>query len=290
MKTSGLFCLLLAALMVTSIAFADTTGSIRGTVADSSGALISKAHVVVTNEDTNETRTADTGVGGAFQFLLLPTGTYSLRVEQTGFKSYLLHGIHLTVNQVATFNVTLQVGQVSAKVEVRANAAQVDTVTTQVGTVIDTKPIMDLPLNGRDLYQLIALQPGITVPGEAYANNPVYGVTSGPNPSMAFSSGGGRLVMNNFMVDGTDSNGTFANQPVIALIPDAVEEFRVITNTFNAELGRNAGSVVNIITKSGTNRWHGNVFEFLRNDVLNARNYFELRERRLINSINSEVL
>jgi len=183
MKTLRLSSLLLAASMVTSLAFADTTGSIRGTVADASGALISKAHVIVTNEDTNETRTADTSVGGAFQFLLLPTGTYGLRVEQPGFKSYLLHGIHLTVNQVATFNVTLQVGQVSAKVEVRANAAQVDTVTTQVGSVIDTKPIMDLPLNGRDLYQLIALQPGITVPGNTSSNNPVYGVTSGPNPS-----------------------------------------------------------------------------------------------------------
>ncbi len=279
MKNLRLSSLLLAASMVTSLAFADTTGSIRGTVADPSGALISKAHVIVTNEDTNETRTADTGVGGVFQFLLLPTGTYGLHVEQPGFKSYLLHGIHLTVNQVATLNVTLQVGQVSAKVEVRANAAQVDTVTTQVGAVIDTKPIMDLPLNGRDLYQLIALQPGITVPGNTASNNPVYGITSGPNPSSAFSSGGGRLVMNNFMVDGTDSNGVFANQPVIALIPDAVQEFRVITNTFNAELGRNAGSVINIITKSGANHWHGDAFEFLRNDVLNARNYFEYPNR-----------
>jgi hypothetical protein len=257
------------------MALADTTGSIRGTVADSSGALISKAHVVVTNEETNETRSANTDVNGAFQFLLLPTGTYSLRVEQPGFRSYLLRSIHLTVNQVATFNVGLQVGQALSKVEVVANAAQVDTATTQVGTVIDTKPIMDLPLNGRDLYQLIGLLPGITVPGNADANNPVYGVTTGPNPAMVFSSGGGRLVMNNFMVDGTDSNGTFSNQPVINLIPDATEEFRVITNTFNAEFGRNAGSVVNIITKSGTNQWHGDVFEFLRNDVLNARNYFE---------------
>ena len=278
MKNLGFSSVLLAASMVTSLAFADTTGSIRGSVADSSGALIAKAHVVVTNEDTNQTRPADTAADGTFQFLLLPTGTYSLGVEQPGFKSYLLHGIHLTVNQVATFNVILQVGQVSARVEVAASAAQIDTATTQVGTVIDTKPIMDLPLNGRDLYQLIALLPGITVPGNADSNNPVYGVTSGPNPAMVFSSGGGRLVMNNFMVDGTDSNGTFANQPVIALIPDAVEEFRVITNTFNAEFGRNASSVVNIITKSGTNRWHGNVFEFLRNDVLNARNYFELKK------------
>jgi hypothetical protein len=276
MKSLNSLAILLAVLMVTSMAFADTTGSIRGTVADSSGALISKAHVIVTNEETNETRSANTDVSGAFQFLLLPTGTYALRVEQPGFRSYIVRSIHLTVNQVATFNVSLQVGQALAKVEVVANAAQVDTATTQVGTVIDTKPIMDLPLNGRDLYQLIGLLPGITVPGNADANNPVYGVTTGSNPAMVFSSGGGRLVMNNFMVDGTDSNGTFSNQPVINLIPDATEEFRVITNTFNAEYGRNAGSVVNIITKSGTNQWHGNVFEFLRNNALNARNYFEL--------------
>ena len=265
--------------MVTNLAFADTTGSIRGTVADSTGALITKAHVVVTNEDTNETRSAQTDMTGAFQFLVLPTGTYTLRVEQVGFRSYIVRSIHLTVNQVATFTINLQVGQTLAEVEVKANAAQVDTATTQVGTVIDTKPIMDLPLNGRDLYQLIALLPGITVPGNADANNPVYGVTTGPNPALVFSAGGGRLVMNNFMVDGADSNGTFANQPVINLIPDATEEFRVITNTFNAEFGRNAGSVVNIITKSGTNQWHGDVFEFLRNDVLNASKYFEPQKK-----------
>jgi hypothetical protein len=279
MKSLNLFAFLLAALILTSIAFADTTGSIRGTVADPTGALIGKAHVVVTNEGTNETRSADTDVSGAFQFLLLPTGTYTLRVEHTGFKSYILRSIHLTVNQVATFNVSLQVGQAVAKVEVVANAAQVDTATTQVGTVIDTKPIMDLPLNGRDLYQLIALLPGITVPGNADANNPALWITTGPKPPLVFSSGGGRLVMNNFMVDGADSNGTFANQPVIDLIPDATEEFRVITNTFNAEYGRNAGSVVNIITKPGTNQWHGDVFEFLRNDVLNASKYLEPQKK-----------
>jgi len=280
MKSLSSFISLLAVLMVTSLAFADTTGSIRGTVADSTGALITKAHVVVTNEETNETRSAQTDMTGAFQFLVLPTGTYTLRVEQAGFRTYIVRSIHLTVNQVVTFTINLQVGQTLAEVEVKANAAQVDTATTQVGTVIDTKPIMDLPLNGRDLYQLIALLPGITVPGNADANNPAFWISSGVgNQPMAFSSGGGRLVMNNFMVDGADSNSTYANQAVINIIPDATEEFRVITNTFNAEFGRNAGSVVNIITKSGTNQWHGDVFEFLRNDVLNASKYLEPQKK-----------
>jgi len=158
----------------------------------------------------------------------------------------------------------------------------VDTIDTQVGTVINSRPILDLPLNGRNVYQLIALQPGITVPGQGItnsatvpdANNPIFAFRQ-QGAALVFSSGGGRLVMNNFMVDGGDTNGTLENQAAVRIIPDAVEEFRVLTNTFNPEFGRNSGSVVNIITKSGTNTWHGDLFEFLRNDVLNARNFFE---------------
>src|SRR5208282_6017263 len=115
--------------------------------------------------------------------------------------------------------------------------------------------ISDLPLNGRNLYQLVALQPGITVPGSPDVNNPA--LTEFQGAPLAYSSGGGRLTMNNFQVDGGDANGIAENQALIRLIPDAVEEFRVITNTYDAEFGRSAGSVVNLITKSGTNSWHG---------------------------------
>lgn len=261
---------------------AATTGTIRGTVVDPSGAVVSNAQVTVMNEATNESRNMASDLSGTFQFLLLPVGNYTLRVERPGFKSYILRAIHLDVNQVASYTVNLQVGQAESKVEVRANPVQLDTTSTQVGTVIDTRPILDLPLNGRNVYQLVSLQPGISVPGQgisnpegvADVNNPIFAFRQQGAP-LVFSSGGGRLVMNNFMVDGGDTNGTLENQAVVRIIPDAVEEFRVLTNTFNPEFGTNSGSVVNIITKSGSNRWHGGIFEFLRNDALNAHNYFE---------------
>jgi hypothetical protein len=251
-------------------------------VVDPSGAVVSNALVTVANEATNETRKMPSDSSGTFQFLLLPVGDYALRVEHPGFKSYIVRAIHLDVNQVASFTVNLQVGQAESNVEVRANPVQVDTSTTQVGTVIDTRSIMDLPLNGRNVYQLVSLQPGISVPGQGISNpvgtadpnNPIFAFRQQGAP-LVFSSGGGRLVMNNFMVDGGDTSGTLENQAVVRIIPDAVDEFRVLTNTFSPEFGTNAGSVVNIITKSGINRWHGGVFEFMRNDVLNAHNYFE---------------
>lgn len=275
MRCSRFLALFLAFGMSVSLARAATTGTIQGTTTDASGAAIQDAQVTVVNEATGETRSMATTGSGSFEFLLLPVGTYTLRVEHSGFQTHILSGIGLAVNQVATFNVTLVVGATSSKVEVKADALQVDATSTQVGTVISSRPILDLPLNGRNLYQLVALQPGITTPGAADANNPVFAVRQVGAP-LAFSSGGGRLVSNNFMVDGSDTNGILENQAVIRLIPDAVEEFRVITNTFNAEFGRNSGSVVNIITKSGTNEWHGDAFEFFRNDKLNAKNFFEV--------------
>jgi len=272
----------LSLLVLLSIAVADaaTTGNIRGTVTDASGAAISQALVTTTNEATNESYTLTTNSSGVYEFLLLPVGNYTLRVEHAGFKRYVLLHIRLDVNQVGSFDVTLRVGTVESKVEVEANPIQVDTVSTQLGTVIESKSIVDLPLNGRDIYQLVALQPGISVPGQGTyygspdVNNPIFDFHQ-EGGSMVFSSGGGRLVMNDFMVDGGDTNGTIANEALLHIMPDAVEEFRVLTNTFNPEFGRNSGSVVNIITRSGTNNWHGNAFEFLRNDALNAHNYFE---------------
>ena len=165
----------------------------------------------------------------------------------------------------------LQIGSAESTVNVDANPLEIDVANTALGTVIDSRPIRDLPLNGRNVYQLMVLQPGVSVPHGGGGNPAVGGV--GP---AVFSSGGGRLTMNNFMVDGGDTNGTYANEATVELIPDAVEEFRVLTSSFNAEFGRNAASVVNVISKSGTNQWHGDVFEFFRNERLNARNFFEI--------------
>ncbi|HVN82705.1 MAG TPA: carboxypeptidase regulatory-like domain-containing protein, partial [Terriglobia bacterium] len=262
---------LLVILVTANLAYSVTTGTIRGTITDPSNAVVPQARVTVVNEGTNEVRSLGTGGAGAFEFLLLPVGTYTLRVENPGFKTYILHGIPLSVNQVATFNVVLQIGSSESTVNVDANPLEIDVANTALGTVIDSRPIRDLPLNGRNLYQLMVLQPGVSVPNGGGGNPAVGGV--GP---AVFSSGGGRLTMNNFMVDGGDANGTYANEATIELIPDAVEEFRVLTSSFNAEFGRNAASIVNVISKSGTNQWHGDAFEFFRNERLNARNFFEI--------------
>src|ERR1051326_4395232 len=265
-----------AFILLATASYAATTGTIRGTVLDQGGAVLAGAQVTVINEDTNETRNMATDPGGSFQFLLLPVGNYTLQVQRTGFKEYVLRHIPLLVNQVASFTPSLQVGSLETKVTVEANPVQVDTVSTQVGTVISSKPIVDLPLNGRNVYQLIALQPGITVANQANRSPDVCCLAASNSPApLTFSSGGGRISMNNFMVDGVDANNAFMNQAGVQPIPDAVQEFRVITNTFNAEFGRNSGSIVNVITKSGSNHWHGDLFEFLRNDKLNASNFFE---------------
>jgi hypothetical protein len=276
MKCKAIFVIGVLILVLSTRSLADTSGTIRGTVLDSSGAALASAHVSVVNGSTNEVRSLEADATGSFQFVLLPVGTYTLRVEHTGFESYLLKEIILTVNQVATFPVTLRVGATDTVVNVSAKAIQIDTGNTQLGTVIDSKPIVDLPLNGRNVYQLVALQPGINV-GYRSNSSPAVGGLGSPTSSapLTFSSGGGRLTMNNFMVDGIDANNESLNQAGVAPIPDAVQEFRVITSTFNAEFGRNSGSIVNVITKSGTNQWHGDLFEFLRNDKLNARNFFE---------------
>ncbi len=271
MKRYVLVRVLSVLLAAASLAFAATTGTIWGTVNDPSGAVIPQAHITVLNEGTNEKRNVDSGPTGNYEFLLLPVGNYTLRVEDPKFRTYVLRGIPLSVNQVATFSVTLQIGSAESTVNVDANPLEIDVANTALGTVIDSRPIRDLSLNGRNVYQLMVLQPGTSVPHGGGGNPAVAGV--GP---AVFSSGGGRLTMNNFMVDGGDTNGTYANEATVELIPDAVEEFRVLTSSFNAESGRNAASIVNVISKSGTNLWHGNAFEFFRNERLNARNFFEI--------------
>ena len=276
MKCKTMYAVGIFVLTLSAVAWADTSGTIRGTVVDPTGAALQNSHVSVVNEGTNEVRSVEADASGSFQFVLLPVGIYTLRVEHAGFESYLVKDIVLTVNQVATFTATLKLGASEIVVDVNATTVQVDTASTQLGTVIESKPIVDLPLNGRNVYQLIALQPGINV-GYRGNSSPAVGGLGSPTSTapLTFSSGGGRLTMNNFMVDGIDANNASLNQGGVAPIPDAVEEFRVITSTYNAEFGRNAGSVVNVITKSGSNHWHGDLFEFLRNDKLNASNFFE---------------
>jgi hypothetical protein len=196
-------------------------------------------------------------------------GTYSLSFDLKGFKKAVRRSIALDVNQVITLNMTMQLGGNEEVVDVTAEAPLVDTSSTQLGAVVNNRSVNELPLNARDTYQFLQLQPGVQ--SQLGSSG---GTFYGSDNAGSVSVNGGRDRANNFSVNGGDANDQFVNLPTIQPTPDAVEEFRVISNTFDAEYGRNSGAVVNVVTKSGTNQWHGNVYEYFRNTVLNAQGFF----------------
>ena len=245
-----------------------TGGRILGRVADASGAVLTGVKVTATNDATGVSRETQTNASGDYSFPEVPVGTYSLTFDMAGFKTNVGKGITVELNQIVTFNSTLQIGETKEVVEVSSEAPLVDTTSTQLGAVMDNRQVANLPLNSRDTYQLLQLQPGV-MSTVGSSNSLVYGSDS---PG-AVSVNGGRGRSNNFSVNGGDANDLFANLPTVQPSPDSIQEFRVITNTFDAEYGRNSGSVVNVVTKSGTNDWHGSMYEFLRNKVLNANDY-----------------
>src|ERR1039458_4477447 len=264
-------CLVFAAcLIVPALLPAQGTGGrILGRVADPRGAVLGKVKVTAVNEATGVARDAQTSDSGGYVFPDLPVGTYTLNFELTGFKKDVHKGIALDVNQVITLNMTMQVGQNKEVVDVTSEAPLVDTSSTQLGAVVNNRSVNELPLNARDTYQFLQLQPGVQ--SQLGSSG---GTFYGSDDAGAVSVNGGRSRANNFSVNGGDANDQFVNLPTIQPTPDAIDEFRVISNTFDAEYGRNSGAVVNVITKSGTNQWHGNVYEYFRNTVLNAQGYF----------------
>ena len=259
-----LFCLLNCTLVLAQ----STGGRILGRVADPSGAVLSGVKVTLTNEATSVSRDVQTNSSGDYVFVEVQPGTYDLQFEQQGFKKNLRKGVTVEINQVVTLNMTMQLGATQEIVEVTSEAPLVDTTSTQLGTVVNERALVQLPLNERDTYQFLSLQPGVSsqVGADLYYGSSNVG---------SVSVNGGRGRSNNFSVNGGDANDMFVNLPTVQPSPDSVEEFRILTNTFDAEYGRNSGAVVNVVTKSGTNAFHGDVYDFLRNKVLNARGYFD---------------
>jgi hypothetical protein len=251
------------------------SGRIVGRLADPTGAVLAHAKVTLTNEATAISRVALTNDSGDYSFVDVVPGTYTLQFELAGFKKNVQKGVTLDVNQVVTLNSTLQIGASQETVEVTSEAPQVDTTSTQLGAVINDRSVNELPLNSRDTYQFLQLQPGV----QAQLGNGNGSLFYGSQDTGSVSVNGGRTRANNFSVNGGDANDQFVNLPTVQPTPDSVEEFRVITNTFDAEYGRNSGSVVNVITKSGTNSWHGDLYEYFRNTVLDAKNYFDVLGR-----------
>jgi hypothetical protein len=258
--------ILLAACLLPLVLGGQTpTGSVSGGVSDSSGAQVAGATVRIVNTKTHETRTTTTSASGAYIFPIVPVGEYTLEAEASGFKLEKRAGVMLDVNQNARVDFALQVGSVKEVIEVTADAPLVDTMDVQIGETVDEQRIENLPLNGRNVYDLIALMPG--------AVN-VTTAVSGTNDSNQMSVNGNRIRDNNFYLDGGQNTSQFRNGGNMSPNPDAVAEFHLITSNFDAEYGRQPGSVLNVVTKSGTNAYHGTIFEFLRNDTVNATNYF----------------
>ena len=264
----GVYLALFGLVFLNGNASGQTNGEIRGSVKDPLGAIIQGANVTATVAGTDTVRTAVTGQEGDFDIPELPVGSYSVSAEVQGFKRYVAKDVVVSIGHVTVVNMTLEIGGKSETVVVVANATQVETTSTQIGAVMTDSSVRQLPLSTRNTYQLLQLQPGVQ---SQLGADLFYG---SDNPGVV-SVNGGRGRSNNYMVNGGDGNDIFVNAPAIQPSPDAIEEFRVLTNTFDAEYGRNSGSVVNVVTKSGTNDLHGDIFEFLRNDVLNTKGYFD---------------
>src|SRR5271170_1386046 len=250
------------------------SGRILGRVADPTGAVLSGAKITLLNEATGISRTANTNDSGDYSLVEVAPGTYTVEFELTGFKKNVQKNVIVDVNQVVTLNSTLQIGGSQETVEVTSEAPQVDTTSTQLGAVINDRSVNELPLNTRDTYQFLQLQPGVQA--QLGSSGSLFAGSDDPG---SVSVNGGRTRANNFSVNGGDANDQFVNTPTIQPTPDAVEEFRVITNTFDAEYGRNSGSVVNVITKSGGNTFHGDLYEYFRNTVLDSQGYFNVLGR-----------
>jgi len=271
-------------LIAPSLLLADVTGSILGVVRDPSHAVVKGAKVTVTNTATNLSLSTVSADDGSFRFLALPVGTYRLNATMTGFQQFNTTDIVLKVNDELRVDISLVVGSVNEQVTIAAGAVQVETENTQLGDVIDSKKMLALPLNGRSYLDLLGLQAGVApdTAGTIGGDRPVSGYIQNAGN---ISVNGQRETANAFLVNGGDvSEGRNLGAGLVPNL-DSVEEFRLITNSFDAEYGKFSGAVMNAITKSGTNSFHGDVFEFLRNDAMDSVSYFapgksELRQHQ----------
>jgi hypothetical protein len=250
------------------------TGAIAGTISDPSGAVIAHARVSVVSEETNSSRTVNATYGGEFRIALLLPGNYSMVVEQPGFKQKTLRSVHVVVSETAVVNVKLEVGADTVKIEVSGSSELAQTQSASLGWVTDEKLITDLPLANRNFTQILALAPGVVVelPNAADLGKATQDV----------SANGARTTSNNFLFNGVDANNISENSfsgfdpetGIAVPAPDTIAEFKVQTGMYDASYGRSAGATVDLVSRTGTNRFHGTLWEFFRNDDLDANDYF----------------
>jgi len=256
-----------------SLSAQQITGNIRGTVTDPMGAIVQGATVTVEQSETDLSRTVTTDRTGSYVVLELPVGHYRLQVTAKGFHEYVQEGISVNVNETASVSPHLAIGSEIEVVQVNADADLIAPTVTSMGKVVGKRELEDLPLNGRNLSQLGLLQPGVVpiTPGLVEAGG-------GLRDGQPYSVNGQRPESNNFLIDGADNfngvDGGYVLKPPV----DAISEFLIITHNASAEFGHALGSTTNILTRSGTNSIHGALWEFLRNDVFDARNYFQTQD------------
>jgi outer membrane receptor protein involved in Fe transport len=251
-------------------AWAQSNAAVSGVVQDSSGAVVPGAQIQVTNQLTGLVFSGASDDAGRFTIQRLPVGEYKLTARKDGFQQFVTEAFRLDADQTRSITVTLAIGNAAEAITVTGAVAQVDTVSGTIRQVVDERRITELPLNGRNPVQLVLLVPG------AVSSN-----TNGLSANNGISVNGARGTSTNYMLDGGDNNDPQEGGSAVTPNPDALEEFSVLTNNFGAEYGRNGGAVVNAVTKSGTNQFHGSLFEFVRNDRLDARNFFALSKGKL---------
>jgi len=266
---NSVWLLVLAAMCGAGSRAQQTTASLRGVVLDASGGAVSKVTVAATQEETGLKRSTVSDAQGAYVLLELPVGHYRLEAEGPGFKKFVQEGIALSVNQTATVAIHLSVGLATQEVEVSTDAPLIEPAVTSLGQTVGDREVLDLPLNGRHFTQLGLLQPGVTpiTPGLAQAGGSL-------RDGQSYAVNGQRPESNNFLVDGADNfngvDGGFVLQPPV----DAIAEFHILTHAASAEFGHSTGSTTNIVTRSGTNNFHGGLWEFFRNDAMDAKSFF----------------
>ncbi len=268
-----LLCVFLLTSTISMWGQADT-GVITGIVTDQAGAVIAAAKVTITSLSTGVISTVTTNGQGYFTSAPIKADTYSVVIAAPGFQSQSQGGVVLRVQDRLNLSFKMAVGQVTQTVEVSNSTTTIDTETSSLGQVISSETITALPLNGRNYLTLAGLSAGVVQTSGFSATDGLSGGSTGPT-AVDFASNGARGTLNNYLLDGIDNNSNDTGGIVIDTQPDAVQEFKMQTSSYSAEFGRSGGAVINAVTKSGTNSYHGDVFEFFRNAVLNTRNFFQ---------------
>ncbi|HXG64598.1 MAG TPA: TonB-dependent receptor [Blastocatellia bacterium] len=274
-----LFLVMLLSFLFSPLSLAQaTSGTVLGTVRDDTGAVISGATVTLKHIATGLTRSITTDEDGRYRVLALPLGSYEVKVERAGFNAEVRSGIELTVGREAVVDFALRVGKIEDTVTITGEAPLVETTNPALASLVAERNIRELPLNGRDVFQLTTLQVGVTNTAGITTSFGGGAIDTGPGTTK-IAVNGARITANNFLLDGTTVNDAFNNTPGSIsggfTGVDMVREFQILTNSYSAEYGGAGGAIINVVSKSGTNDFHGTAFEFHRNDNLDARNFFD---------------